>query len=191
MATFGWTRDSIQDILRTESYSAKAGVAGSPREIDVFSFEREVINGTIKVFNTVQRKERARSWCIDLSKQLTDPACHVQVLDEWYSKLVKCHFQPSQNEQDIVTQVGDVLRRVPRFAPEFHDSLVDRPYCTLDREYFLPDSDPSWESLRVANVVSRNVLRIAIQIQIVLGGDSNYADHFGLFLTLRPRYLAS
>ncbi|KAK1246306.1 hypothetical protein MKX08_000108 [Trichoderma sp. CBMAI-0020] len=177
MATFGWTRDSIQEILRTESYFAKAGVAGSPQEIDVFSFERE-------------RKERARSWCIDLSKQLTDPTCHVRVLDEWYSKLVKCHFQPSQDEQDIITQVGGVLKRIPQFAPEFHDALVDQPYCTLDREYFLPGSEPSWESLHVAHVVSRNVLRIAIQIQIVLGGESNYADHFRTFLNVTAEVLA-
>ncbi|PTB73672.1 hypothetical protein M440DRAFT_1404661 [Trichoderma longibrachiatum ATCC 18648] len=113
-----------------------------------------------------------------LKGQLTEPASHVEVLDEWYSRLLECHFQPNKDEEDIVEQVCDVIERSPQVADEFHDALVDRPYVLFHADYFLPDSGPSWETLRVTNFVSRNVLRLAIQIQIIFGGNSHYGEHF-------------
>ncbi|PTB68392.1 hypothetical protein BBK36DRAFT_1158061 [Trichoderma citrinoviride] len=178
MAAFGSIREVTRDILRTERYIPRPGDGGSPRELDTSTFEREVVNGTIKVYDAVRRKQRAKEWCLALKEQLTEPASHVQVLDEWYSKFLECHFQPTKEDEDLVDEVCGVIERLPQVADEFHDPLVDRPYSLFDEDYFLPDSDPSWESLRVTNFVSRNVLRIAIQIQIVFGGESNYAEHF-------------
>ncbi|KAL7815236.1 hypothetical protein V8C26DRAFT_435956 [Trichoderma gracile] len=178
MASFGSTRDAIRQILRAERYIPRQGDGGSPRELDPSTFEREVVNGTIKVYDATRRKQRAKEWCLALKQQLTEPASHVEVLDEWYSKFLKCHFQPTKDEDDLVDEVCGVIERLPRVADEFHDPLVDQPYSLFDKDYFLPDSSKSWESLRVTNFVSRNVLRIAIQIQIVFGGESNYAEHY-------------
>ncbi|TFA99586.1 hypothetical protein CCMA1212_008471 [Trichoderma ghanense] len=178
MATFGSTWDAALDILRAERYCPQPGDRGSPRELNTFTFEREVVNGTIKVYNATKRKQRVKDWCMALKDQLTEPASHVQVLDQWYSKFLECHFQPTKDEEDIVNEVCGVIERIPRVADEFHDPLVDRPYSLFDEECFLPSSDQCWETLRVTNFVSRNVLRIAIQIQIVFGGDSNYAEHY-------------
>lgn len=178
MATFGSTRDAARDILHTESYIPQKGDEGSPRELNVFTFEREVVNNTIRVYNAARRKQRVTDWCMALKGQLTEPASHVEVLDEWYSRLLECHFQPNKDEEDIVEQVCDVIERSPQVADEFHDALVDRPYVLFHADYFLPDSGPSWETLRVTNFVSRNVLRLAIQIQIIFGGNSHYGEHF-------------
>ncbi|EGR47376.1 uncharacterized protein TRIREDRAFT_108682 [Trichoderma reesei QM6a] len=182
MAAFGSTRDATRNILHTESYLAQEGDRGSPRELDVFTFEREVVNGTIKVYNATRRKQRVREWCMALKAELKEPASHVEILDEWYSKFLECHFQPNKKVEELVNEVCGVIERIPRVVDEFHDPLVDQPYSLYDAEYFLPDSKPCWETLRVTNFVSRNVLRIAIQIQIVLGGDSNYAEHYRLLL---------
>ncbi|KAL7896207.1 hypothetical protein HDV63DRAFT_413242 [Trichoderma sp. SZMC 28014] len=188
MITFESTRDAILDIIHSESYVTQPE-DGMPTELDIYSFERERIDGTIHVYSDLERKKRARDWCIDLRKEFANPAAHVQILEERYSKLVECHFRPVEDVEDMVQKIDKILERMPRLASEFHDPLTDLPYRTLDKGYFFADSDPSWESLLVANTVSRNVLRIAVQIQIVLGGDSNYAERFQLLLDITVEVL--
>ena len=55
---------------------------------------------------------------------------------------------------------------MPPTAPEFRDSRTNGSYKRLGQDYFLKDSDRVWENLRVTNFISRNVIRIALQVEL-------------------------
>src|SRR5215471_6957173 len=123
-----FTRQRIQKILRTESCVKQPGDVWFPPELDIYSFEFERRNGVIKHNNAAERQMRARNWCTELKAQVKNPNSHLEVLDGWYSKLLKCHFQPVDVEETILEGVCNMLARLPEIPPELHDPLVDSSY---------------------------------------------------------------
>jgi hypothetical protein len=167
-----FTRLRVQNILLEERHIRKLSDRGyiSPTEFSVYSFKHGP-SSNFELFTNDSRaaeKERAeaRRWCEEVITELhQSPTGHIQTLDSWYSNLLTCHFQ-TDDPEDIVDRTCFLLGRMSPTAPEFRDSRTNGSYKRLSQDYFLKDSDRVWENLRVTNFISRNVIRIALQVEL-------------------------
>ena len=173
-----FTRLRVQNILLEERHICKPDDRGYPTEFQIYSF-RYGPSSNLEFFLDDFRaadKERAEAqrWCEEVITELHQGSTgHIQALDNWYSNLLTCHFQ-TDDPEDIVDRTCFLLRRLPPTVPEFCDSQTKGSYKRLGQDYFPDDSDRVWENLRAANFISRNVIRIALRVELAKDHESSW-----------------
>jgi hypothetical protein len=173
-----FTRLRVQNILLEERHICKPDDRGYPTEFQIYSF-RYGPSSNLEFFLDDFRaadKERAEAqrWCEEVITELHQGSTgHIQALDNWYSNLLTCHFQ-TDDPEDIVDRTCFLLRRLPPTVPEFCDSQTKGSYKRLGQDYCPDDSDRVWENLRAANFISRNVIRIALRVELAKDHESSW-----------------
>lgn len=181
-----FTSLGVGQILHEETDTGQ--VLWRSQEFFVDSFFETVSSGVLRKQEGPERQMRVRDWCTELQAQIKDHASELEALDMQFSKLLKCHFLPKDAEETIVRSVN-LLTRIPETPPELYDPSVDPSYDKLQRHHFLEDSSQVWENLRAARFVSRNTIRMALQIQIAVAGNHSWNEDFQNFLDVTAEVL--
>ncbi|CZR69338.1 uncharacterized protein PAC_19238 [Phialocephala subalpina] len=108
------------------------------------------------------RKAHAASLCSRLIDSLDDPTRHVELMDEAFSSLIKCHFRPTRPIQEISEQVCALLSRLPATPLEITDTSLSNPLDLIPGEFFLAGRDREWSTLRLVRHVTRNIIRVPL-----------------------------
>ncbi|KAF8849854.1 hypothetical protein BDZ45DRAFT_603800 [Acephala macrosclerotiorum] len=108
------------------------------------------------------RKAHATSLYSLLISSLNDPIRHVELIDEAFSSLVKCHFRPTRPSWEISGQVCALLSRLPATPLEIADTSLSNPFNAIPSDCFLTGREKEWSTLRMVRHVTRNVIRVAL-----------------------------
>jgi hypothetical protein len=111
-------------------------------------------------------RTKGQNWCRDMHARFK--SCHfgLHSLEESYARLLGCNFQGIQETDRVTNGVVDLLRRLPEVPLEFHDPKTDPPYTDMPTDCFSFGSEPTWDTLQVARIITRNVICMAIEKQL-------------------------
>lgn len=162
---FTFTPDRIKSILQNDSSvrdpnSDKDGVPGSfVCEGFYYSFE----DGKHKSYSQREHALLVEGFCTHLCELAYDAESHVSRLDDAFSTIVICNFQPKGPIPAILDCTLNLLSRLPARPLE----LPDLP-CGLNPAYLIPSASSDedlnpvrWPTLQAAHV-SSNVIRCAL-----------------------------
>ncbi|KIW02047.1 uncharacterized protein PV09_06549 [Verruconis gallopava] len=172
--TFTSTR--IREVLKPTN--ARPPATWEP-QFEVETFRRKIVNretGRVRLFSAEQMYENAKAWCGDLYDDFKASNLNLLCLDDAYAKLLFCNFQGVQHVDQIVSGVSKLLRRLPVVSMELHNPKIDPLYSDMAPECFITNNEPGWVSLRFARFISRNVLCMAVEMQLLRSNlrDSDY-----------------
>ncbi|KAI1387390.1 uncharacterized protein F4822DRAFT_280754 [Hypoxylon trugodes] len=176
-----YTRDRVAQILNEARYippNPNSNDTSLPIELYV---EHSKINtrfqlGDIKKVQLEAASKRYREYCDIISK--ATPANHLEQLDTAYSKLLECHFQP----RDIDATIDGAchkLARLPEVPPSLGNRWTQESISKLDDEYFVNQAHKTWDNLKVVRYVDKNIIRIALRIEIA---DAQWSGIFAFYI---------
>ncbi|PMD14924.1 hypothetical protein NA56DRAFT_357956 [Hyaloscypha hepaticicola] len=163
-----FSEDRVRKILEHSTHHREAGATFAPAEFRCLGTAYEYdSDGGFHAFNALRRKERGRKWTRDYCAQVNDPETHLTYLDQAFSKLLDCHFQPRGPSEILVQRACHMLSRLPEVPLEFEQSSRDE-LNSLSEGYFkvseFPSEFRSWKDLKVVSFVSTNVIRLTLGI---------------------------
>ena len=181
---FTFTRSGVLDILKAETYTPRKNNKFRPSTFVChdFTLRKEIDGGYDSDYRPGVVDQRVRDWISKWREHIASAGSGVQSLDEYFSKLLKCAFQPSEPNDIIVAKVYNLLARLPTVPLEFRDPDLDPHYAELRNEHFLPGMNRAWTSLCFAHFVSRNVIRMALEIVQRLHNDDAVGGIFANFI---------
>lgn len=173
---FTFTRDRIESILRDDCFvrdpnSSESGVP-SPFLCEAFGYSFEA--GIIRSYTKEEHDLMLVRFCTHLHELAQGTESHISCLDDAFSTILVCKFQPEGPISAILDRTVDLLTRVPAIPLE----LPDLPGI-LNSAYFIPSAlgnegpiAVQWNTLQVAVHVSSNIIRCALIVTMISTGNS-------------------
>ncbi len=173
-----FTLERIRSQLREDMFlndpSLSGGGIPSPFICDGLEYSFE--NGVHRSYTEAQQNEHRKNLCRDLYEQVVGCESHCARLDDRFSKIVLCNFQPEETN-NILERTHHLLIRLPARPVELHDVPP-----ALNPDYCIPHSHEEgnsataatlWHQLQVTAYVSANVIRTAL-LSVIYRGRSSH-----------------
>ena len=159
-----FTMERIQAVLQADTFIFDPSVhKGVPAPLICWEFDYAFENGEHYHYGVEEQASRRENFCSKLYNQVLDPEGHVSRLDQVFSSLVPCNFEPKLPTQTILDRVCQILTRLPGRTTELPDMppVLPSGYFTLSDGHTI---GRAWDSLQAASHISTNILRATLHI---------------------------
>ena len=167
-----FTRKRIKRQLQDDTFlhHPDDSTRSSPSPLICEKFEYVFENGVHRYFTPTEQTQHRQRCCRNLYEQVLNPDAHCSRLDQVFSQIVACNFQPKEGADEIVDHTGRLLSRFPARSLELPDTpdSIDPDFLApaSTGEENLPASTNCWQRLQVTSYVSVSVIRSALLLVI-------------------------